>query len=168
MAYQKQIWENLPSQNTPVSAERLNHMEDGIYEANEGLIEIHNSYSTSTTDSYSANYVNELNSYSTTKTRCGTWTDGRPVYRIVITVTTPSSTLSWGDVYSDSDVDFIVRYGGKREGATVAMTMPLNTNDRNIWFGVDKTSHNIQMAVDNNSDTNASVVLWFDFVEISS
>lgn len=35
MAYQKQTWENSPSTNTPVSAERLNHMEDGIYEAYE-------------------------------------------------------------------------------------------------------------------------------------
>ena len=35
MAYEKQIWENLPSTNTPVSADRLNHMEDGIYEAYE-------------------------------------------------------------------------------------------------------------------------------------
>lgn len=32
MAYSKQTWENLPSQNTPITAERLNHMEDGIYE----------------------------------------------------------------------------------------------------------------------------------------
>ena len=33
MAYQKQIWENLPSTNTPINADRLNHMEDGIEEA---------------------------------------------------------------------------------------------------------------------------------------
>ena len=33
MAYQKQVWENLPSQNTPLSADRLNHMEDGIADA---------------------------------------------------------------------------------------------------------------------------------------
>lgn len=58
MAYVKQVWENLPSTNTPLSADRLNHMEDGIYEANEELIEVHNSYSTSTSDSYSCNYVN--------------------------------------------------------------------------------------------------------------
>lgn len=58
MAYVKQVWENLPSTNTPLSADRLNHMEDGIYKANEELIEVHNSYSTSTTDSYSCNYVN--------------------------------------------------------------------------------------------------------------
>lgn len=62
MAYQKQIWENLPSQNTPVNADRLNHMEDGIYKASTGTsIEVHNEYSTSTTEPYSANYVNALN-----------------------------------------------------------------------------------------------------------
>lgn len=32
-----------------------------------------NSPSESTTDAYSANYVNELNTYSTTEHRIGTW-----------------------------------------------------------------------------------------------
>ena len=31
MAYSKQTWINLPNQTTPISADRLNHMEDGIY-----------------------------------------------------------------------------------------------------------------------------------------
>ena len=30
MAYTKQTWENLPSTNTPITADRLNHIEDGI------------------------------------------------------------------------------------------------------------------------------------------
>lgn len=33
MAYQKQDWRDLPDETTPISAERLIHMEDGIYEA---------------------------------------------------------------------------------------------------------------------------------------
>lgn len=33
MAYQKQEWHDLPLEDTPISAERLTHMEDGIYEA---------------------------------------------------------------------------------------------------------------------------------------
>lgn len=33
MSYTKQTWEDLPSQNTPITAARLNHMEDGIAEA---------------------------------------------------------------------------------------------------------------------------------------
>lgn len=33
MSYEKQTWENLPSEETPISAERLNYMEQGIYDA---------------------------------------------------------------------------------------------------------------------------------------
>ena len=54
------------SQTTPVTAQVV----DG--------------YSTSTTDAYSANYVNGLNTYSTTEQRIGTWIDGKPIYRRVI------------------------------------------------------------------------------------
>lgn len=35
MAYTKQTWTNLPSKTTPINATRLNHMEDGIYSANQ-------------------------------------------------------------------------------------------------------------------------------------
>lgn len=37
MSYEKQVWENFPSTNTPVSAERFNHMEDGIASAHAEL-----------------------------------------------------------------------------------------------------------------------------------
>lgn len=33
MAYTKQTWENLPSQTTPINADRLTHIEDGIFDA---------------------------------------------------------------------------------------------------------------------------------------
>lgn len=35
MAYTKQTWTNLPSKTTPINASRLNHMEQGIYDANQ-------------------------------------------------------------------------------------------------------------------------------------
>lgn len=41
-------------------------------------------YSTSTTDSYSCNYVNSMNTYSTDEIRIGTWIDGKPIYRKVV------------------------------------------------------------------------------------
>lgn len=42
--YEKQTWENLPSETTPLSAERLTHIEDGIKSAhdNRALKEIYN------------------------------------------------------------------------------------------------------------------------------
>lgn len=58
MAYQKQIWEDLPSTNTPITSSRLNHIEDGIYNASIPESQITNSSSESTTLGYSANYAN--------------------------------------------------------------------------------------------------------------
>ena len=50
-------------------------------------------YSTSTTDSYSCNYVNSLNDYSTTEQVVGKWIDNKPIYRKVID-TTYSGTIN--------------------------------------------------------------------------
>lgn len=49
------------------------------------------SYSTSTTDAYSCNQVNEMNTYSTDEIRVGTWINGKPVYRKVIISTSHSA-----------------------------------------------------------------------------
>lgn len=35
MAYTKQTWENAPSTESPITASALNHMEQGIYDANQ-------------------------------------------------------------------------------------------------------------------------------------
>ena len=42
-----------------------------------------NGYSTSSRDSYSCNYVNNINTYSNDEIRIGTWIDGKPIYRKV-------------------------------------------------------------------------------------
>jgi len=36
MAYIKTVWKDLPDETTPLSADNLNHMEDGIYNASFG------------------------------------------------------------------------------------------------------------------------------------
>lgn len=42
-------------------------------------------YSNSQTDAYSCNYINELFAYSSTEKKVGTWINGKPLYRKVIT-----------------------------------------------------------------------------------
>lgn len=63
MAYTPTIWENLPSTNTPVNATNLNHMDQGIYDAN------------------------NIGQYSTSEIAVGTWIDGKTIYRKVFTGT---------------------------------------------------------------------------------
>lgn len=39
MAYEKQTWTNLPSKTTPINADRLNHMEQGIYDNDQNKVD---------------------------------------------------------------------------------------------------------------------------------
>lgn len=55
MAYSKQTWHDLPDQTTPINAERLNHMEDGIFN---NSLKIVDEYSEAQDKGYSANYIN--------------------------------------------------------------------------------------------------------------
>lgn len=104
MAYQKQNWENLPSTNTPITASRLNHIEDGIYNVDLLVPEIKGEYSEESTDVYSSNYINSLKTYSTTEKRIGTWKDGKPLYRITLeySVSTGSSSQSISSLNIDN------------------------------------------------------------------
>ena len=78
MAYVKQVWENTPSENTPMSAERLNYMETGIY---------NNSQSIETINS------NLPDIYSTSEVKTNkVWTDGKPIYRKVRAITFTDSS----------------------------------------------------------------------------
>lgn len=57
MAYTKQTWNDLPNTTTPITAEKLNHIEDGIYEV-----------STTTATTSSPGLMSALD-----KTRVNTW-----------------------------------------------------------------------------------------------
>ena len=65
MAYTKQVWRDSETGGTPITAARLNHMEDGIEENSQNW--------------------DSISHYSTTETPTGkTWIDGKAIYRKVI------------------------------------------------------------------------------------
>lgn len=105
-----------------------------------------------------------LPSYTTTEQRVGTWL-GKPLYRVVVDTTTPSTTGSWKEIYTNHNVNKITNYGGYySSSATLSFAVPLNTNDRDFWFSVN-SSHNIQMAVDSLSDVNKNITVWFEYIK---
>ena len=67
-------------------------------------------YSTSTTDSYSCNYVNSVNTYSTNETVIGKWIDGKPLYRKVIQNNVIGTTVNHGisNIDEITDIKLIV------------------------------------------------------------
>ena len=92
---------NFINNTTPaLNATNLNKLQDNVEdEINEKQANIDlkldktsvkDVYSTSAVDTYSCNYVNSLETYSTTETRVGTWIDNKPIYRKVLNYTSPT------------------------------------------------------------------------------
>lgn len=59
-SYTKTVWEDYPSTETPVNATNLNNIENGIETLYNNQTVVNDSYNTSTTETYSCNYVNNL------------------------------------------------------------------------------------------------------------
>ena len=70
MAYTKTIWENSPSENTPISAENLNNIENGIEDLDTRLTTAEGEIDTAQTDINNAEAVigNETDTYSASST----------------------------------------------------------------------------------------------------
>ena len=85
--------------------------------------QIRDAYSTSTTDTYSCNYINEvrLEEYSTTEKIIGKWIDGKPVYRKIVSGAVPQSnfypTVETGITNLDKvvSISVVLAYGDNRQ-----------------------------------------------------
>lgn len=68
---------------------------------------VSNTYNESTNDAYSCDYINDLNTYSTSEVNTGqTWIDGKPIYRtskIIDNISTYNSFVSSGLTISNID-----------------------------------------------------------------
>ena len=105
-------------------------------------------YSASTTDSYSCNYVNGMNTYSTDEIRIGTWIDGKPIYRKVYIENNPT-TGEWAYINTDNTYNikmykgFYQRTNNRLDALSVGRedAMPLICTIRNnqIEYKIDST-----------------------------
>lgn len=55
-----------------------------------------NNRTESNVDTYSCDYINGIETYSTDEVRIGTWL-GKPLYRKVLEMTTPATANTWAD-----------------------------------------------------------------------
>lgn len=107
-----------------------------------------NSYNESTENTYSCNYINSINTYSTDEIRVGTWIDGKPLYRKVYIENSPT-TGAWDYVDIDNNYEiktykgFYQRANNRLDTLSVGHedTMPLICTIRNnqIEYKIDST-----------------------------
>lgn len=173
MAYVKQTWENLPSTNTPITAERLNHMEDGIDEAwqhggggaGETLpVGSEIEFQGETTDipegwEYSED---DYNVYSTDEKRIGTYRDGKPLYRKTYTGTCTSN----GAVTLDTipSLDKLTAFTGWAEsGYDWTWGIPCSSTGYINNIRTKTSTHEVQLSFDSNysSSNNFEVTIEY-------
>ena len=134
------------------------------------MASITDNYSTSTQDGYSCNYVNtELNkkqkmvNYSTTETDTGIkWTDNRPIYRKVINTTSPSSTGSWVQIATISNLRDIIKLEGwvtARDGRK----LPIQFSEPGVEISTTVLNNNIEMKVIESAWTNSSCMMIAEY-----
>ena len=85
MAYERVNWENLPSKNTPVNADNLNKMDEGIANIDTKINAKQDKLTAGTgIEITDENIINNIQgNYSTEEVKIGTWIDGKPLYRKV-------------------------------------------------------------------------------------
>lgn len=176
MAYEKQNWENFPSTETPITAERLNHMEDGIEEAwNHGggggagetlPIGSEIDFDGNVSDIPDGwEQVDDVPVYSTTETVCGTWIDGKPIYRRVLQYTY-TSTGSHSESLSSLNIDTITLYNWNCLTNNIYIINAYDFQDSsakcNLWF--DKNTNKVYM-VNGTAWTSAKFTLILEYTK---
>ena len=100
--------------------------------------QIHDAYSTSTTDTYSCNYINKarLEEYSTNETRIGTWM-GKPLYRKVLSAVGLAGNTKKSIAYNIDNLDKIWIENGFAINALRIVTVPMVGYNGNISDKLD-------------------------------
>ena len=98
---------------------------------------ISNVYGTSQSNGYSQEYINSINTYSTDEVRCGTWIDGKPIYRKVIDFGALPNATTKSIAHNISNIDKIT----KIEGITYAnynySLLPLVYNSNEAQYNTE-------------------------------
>lgn len=171
--YEKQLWKDYPDTTTPITADRLNHMEDGIKGLSDAQVSIEVVDSldgNSTTNAPSVRAVNDglLDKYSTDEQRVGTWVNGKPIYRKYLSFNL-STTIIYNDYkHNISDIDYIIKVEGSAYDGREFYIMPAALPSDNVAkYGVTiqsitKTNVHIYSGTENKANNiNVKMFVYY-------
>lgn len=137
MTYVKTEWEN---GTTPINADNLNKIENELES------------------------LDTSNTYSTTETAVGTWTDGKTIYRKVITRTTALPSGSTNIAHGITNLNMITNFRANYYTATGSVRSDQYTNNNYNVFVNNIGDTNVTINVGtgyNNSFTKTIIVLEY-------
>ena len=124
------------------------------------VAQILNAFTSSTTNTYSATYINNMNKYydsTSLEIRIGTWFDGKPIYRKVIQtgqISSTSKSVAHNITSLGSSVlDTVVKLTGIAKSGSVSYTLPrVSTSNLNQF--IDLRANATQIVLSAGSDAN--------------
>ena len=81
----------------------------------------------------SVNVINKINSYSTEEQRIGTWIDGKPLYRAVLTVDTPNPGGNVNIFYYNPNIKEICAISGIVYRKDKIIALPIGARPNTEW-----------------------------------
>lgn len=168
--YDKQLWKDYPDTSTPITAERLNHIEDGISEAAKSgggdTIPVGSEFDYDGIEVPEGfEQVSDPKSYSTEEQVIGTWIDGKTLYRKTIEFTTSSTVNTWKQIDNISDVEKCIKHYGYIIMSTTEMFLIPDYTQNAPYFGVNKNNNTIKVAHTNSGISNKTCVVTFEYTK---
>ena len=112
MAYIPKEWKDLPSEETPIDAESLNHIEQGVGDLSTSVGDLSTLNTSNKNNLVEA--INGIIDYSTEEIVVGTWKDGKKIYRKEVKATYAETQATFDLV---SNVSTIVDVSGYCKGS---------------------------------------------------
>ena len=129
---------------------------------------VNGAYSESQSQAYSCDYVNSLNNYSTTEQVVGVWTNGKPLYRKLVTGVVPTTSASGTDVtgailVANNIDEMIIEWGYVRANNTTT-----DMRKRQLPF-ITTSGYRVSLTSKCDSSGGASTkVSPFDYIAVSN
>lgn len=132
-SYTKTVWQDLPNTTTPVNATNLNNIENGIETLYNNQVVVNDSYNTSTDETYSCNYINNI--IESGSNANGNWikySDGTMICTARKQITTTRNT-SYGNVLYVSPK--INAFAYPQSFTTInSVTLNAEAQDNSVWL----------------------------------
>lgn len=152
MAYSKNTWTN--SDLPAISADNLNHIEDGIETAHENI------------DNITNNSLPNLTEYSTDEVNTGKiWIDGKPIYRKVFNGTLPTGNGNNSFTISNSKIISVNGFVKSIYNQWWDINNYFSSNNYNINCRLSENRNEIILACGSFYDTNSAYFLIVEYTK---
>lgn len=105
---------------------------------------------------------NRLN-YSTTEQKIGTWIDGKPIYRRVVTTTTGDTSGQWKVITSDTHVNKLINISGYMLADTIR-ALPFSSPYQSVWFDINADG-NVRVATQGDNFSNKTMEVCLEYTK---